>query len=147
MVEKEIYMDNKISMKKNIPELIPAIIAVVLSVGVMTVFRACAKAEDGTWMNCHYAQLFVFAGGGIMTAISLAAAFIKNSRLKMCVGIVAIIIAVITALIPGVLVHLCMMDTMRCHMLMRPAVDILCVLFIIIELVNGFFVYRKGKAA
>ena len=132
-------------MKKNILELIPAIIAVVLSAGVMTVFRACAKAEDGTWMNCHYAQLYVFAAGLIIAAISIAAAFVKSSGLKMCMGIVAIIIAIITALIPGVLVNLCMMDTMRCHTLTRPAVDILCALFIIIELINGFFAQRNGK--
>ena len=134
-------------MKKNIFEFIPTIVAAVLSVGVMTAFHACARAEDGTWMNCHYAQVYVFAAGLIIAAVSIAAVFVKSSKLKMCMGIVSIVIAIITALIPGIMVHLCMMDTMRCHTLMRPAVGILCVLFIIAELVNEIFVYRKGKAA
>lgn len=132
-------------MKKSILEFVPAIIAVLLAAGVMTIFRACAKTEEGTWMNCHNAQLYVFVVSLVIAVISIAAAFVKSSKLKMCLGIVAIVLAIITALIPGVLLHLCMMTTMRCHSLMRPSVIILCVLFIIFELINGFFIFRKEK--
>ena len=132
-------------MKKNILEIVPAIIAVLSAAGVMTIFRACGKTGEGTWMNCHNAQLYVFVVSLIIAAISIAAAFVKSSKLKMCLGIVAIVLAIITALIPGVLVHLCMMTTMRCHSLMRPSVIILCVLVIIFELINVFFILRKEK--
>ena len=132
-------------MKKNILEFAPAIIAVLLAAGVMTIFRACAKTEEGNWMNCHNAQLYVFVVSIIIAVISIAAAFVKSSKLKICLGIVAIVLAIITALLPGVLVHLCMMTTMRCHSLMRPSVIILCLLFIVFELINGFFIFRKEK--
>ena len=132
-------------MKKSIFEFVPGIIAVLLAAGVMTIFRACAKTEEGTWMICHNAQLYVFVVSLVIAAISIAAAFVKSSKLKMRLGIVAIVLAIITALIPGALVHLCMMTTMRCHSLMRPSVVILCVLFIIFELINGFFIFRKGR--
>ena len=132
-------------MKKSILEFVPTFIAVLLAAGVMTIFRACAKTDEGTWMNCHNAQLYVFVVSLVIAAISIAAAFVKNTKLKMGLGIVTIVLAIITALLPGVLVHLCMMTTMRCHSLMRPSVIILCLLFIVFELINGFFIFRKEK--
>ena len=138
------------NIKKNfsLPVLLSFIASAVLFVGVLTVFRACAQTDEGMWMNCHYVELALAAIGIAATVITfLNMILIRKIKTKIIFTVLVFILSVIAILLPGRLVSMCMMDTMRCHMLMRPAVDILCVLFIIIELIGIFFINREGKAA
>ncbi len=54
----------------------------------------------------------------------------------------------IAILIPGTIVHMCMMDTMRCHMLLRPFTTIMGILIIVFALVNVILSLKKqnGKS-
>ena len=124
---------------------LPVIFSALLTLGVVTVFRACAAGEDGMWMSCHHAQTNVFYTGIVITALSAAALFIKNSKLKLTVQIIAIIAAAAAMLIPGVIVRLCMMDTMRCHILMRPFVILISLLYIVSVIINIVISCRAGK--
>lgn len=120
-------------MKIKVHNCIPVLPAVLLAAGVMTLFRACGQGEDGMYMNCHEAQMTVFYISLVMTALSAAGIFIRGRIIKCVFGIAGIIAAVVALLVPEVVIHLCMMNTMRCHALMRPYVIVMSILYIIAE--------------
>ena len=149
---------------KKICSVLPVIIALVLSVGVMTVFRACPRGEDGMWMHCHDAQSYIFLAGLLMLAASAIAGISASSAEKRSfssrietsilkphtvryVGILFAVVGIAAALvcffIPGTIVHMCMMETMRCHALMKPFAKVMSILYIIPEMIVLLQLIRK----
>ena len=104
-------------------------LSLLLAIGSVQWFHACGPTEDGAWMSCHWAQQAAAALGWLLFVLSLVA-FAAPVRLGLRKGIYAaqLGIALLTALFPGTIIPLCMMDTMRCHTIMQPAVRILAVL-------------------
>ena len=130
---------------KKICSVLPVIIALVLSVGVMTVFRACPRGEDGMWMHCHDAQNYIFLAGLLMLAAS-AIAGITASKVRLAgilFAVVGIAAALVCFFIPGTIVHMCMMETMRCHALMKPFAKVMSILYIIPEMIVLLQLIRK----
>ena len=130
---------------KKILNYVPAVLAAILAIGVVTVFKACAPMDDGSWMNCHNAQLQVFVIAIVITIIAVVNIFLNNKKINLCLGIVGIALAVIAAIVPGIITHLCMMDTMRCHAIMRPYVVVLSVLFIIAQVLLTVLGLKDSK--
>ena len=124
---------------KKILNYVPAVLTALLAIGVLTVFKACAPMEDGSWMNCHNAQMQVFIVAVVMTVIGIVNIFVKGQKINLCLEIVDIVLAVVAAIIPGIITGLCMMDTMRCHALMRPFVVVLSILVIIAQVLTIVF--------
>ena len=115
-------------MKKiNITDICLLILSAALCLGVKLLFHACGMKEDGSWMNCHWAEQAVFAVS-IGLTVTAGLRLLLNRQAKAGAALAMSVIAVMTALLSGVFVRLCMMDTMRCHAVMRPAVIILCAL-------------------
>ena len=56
------------------------------------------------------------------------AAFIKNKGVRLALQVLCLVGAVVVFFIPGVICPLCMMKTMRCHMVFQPFVRIMSVL-------------------
>ncbi len=113
------------SEKKSIFAWIPVILSGLLTVGTLTVFRACGPKEDGTWMHCHAAQNDIALAGAVIFVLLVAAALLKNRRLSAALQAAAAAGCVIAVLIPGTLVPMCMMTTMRCHAVMKVFVRIM----------------------
>lgn len=119
--------------------------SLILMIGSQTVFRACGPAEDGTWMNCHNAQMYVFYLSIALTALALAGIFVKNRMASAVIYSASAVLAVIVMLIPGVIVHMCMMETMRCHMLLKPFALIMGILTLVFALISLAAVIRRKK--
>ena len=132
-------------MKNRLTGILSLAISILLAGGIMTVFRACAQKEDGTWMHCHYAQMNVFYIAVVMVVISLINLFVSNRKFGAGLWAVSIILSIIVILIPGTIMGMCMMDTMRCWAVMKPFVMIVCVLMIIVSLVGNVMDMRAGK--
>jgi hypothetical protein len=113
--------------KINITDILLLVMSAALCLGVKLVFHACGMKEDGSWMNCHWAEQAVFAVSIGLTVTGILRLFLER-KAKAGAALTMSVISVMTALIPDIFVRLCMMDTMRCHAVMRPAVIILCVL-------------------
>ena len=101
-------------------ELVSALAALLLAVGCATVFRACAATEDGAWMHCHAAQLAVTACAAAQCALLLGAAFIGSRPVRACLCALSCACAVVAFFIPGGIVSMCAMQSMRCWAVMRP---------------------------
>ena len=118
-----------------IASLVATIVALVLAIGVMTVFTACGPKEDGTWMHCHDVQMAIAACGAIMTVALAAATFIKAKGARIALYVVAVIVCIVVLALPSVM-PMCGMDTMRCHAVMAPAARITAVIAGVLSLVS-----------
>lgn len=105
------------------------LLALALCLGAATVFKTCGPREDGTWMSCHDADQAVI---GIGAALAVLALLRLPARGKGKIALDALIaaLAAAAAIIPGNIIPLCMMRTMRCHVLFRPAVIVLGALIV-----------------
>ena len=105
----------------------PAIASLLLAVGVATVFSACGAKDDGTWMRCHAAQdavLWVAVG---MTAVLAVAAITRRGAVRAVLYAFGAIGSIAAFLIPGTIMPMCMMQTMRCYEVMQPFARIMAV--------------------
>lgn len=108
--------------------LIPAGVGLLLAVGAMTVFTACGPTAHGTWMNCHNAQTAAAACGAALTAVFVMAAIIEKRTAEMVCNVIAIVLSIITYLVPGIIIQTCKLEIMRCNFVLKPFVRIIAVL-------------------
>ena len=107
----------------------------VLTLGSQTFFAACPVGEKA--MACHWAERAILGVGLALTAISLLQLVISNSRISKGLNLAALPLAILTALIPGVLIRLCGMLDMRCHTIFKPAVLVFSVGIFFIATINA----------
>lgn len=121
--------------------LVTLVLSIILFLGVEFVFHACGPKDDGSYMRCRWAQQTVFALGGLMTSFSILQLIVKCRGAKMAFAAATGLTAILTMLVPNILIPLCMMTTMRCHAVMRPSVIVnallilaSCVIYLILNL-------------
>ena len=110
--------------RKTLHKLIPSAFSLLLFLGSFTVFAACGIKEDGSWMRCHSAQTMVT----IFAAVLSACLFLQQKALRVVLNGIRIADSAIIFLLPGKLMPMCMMHTMRCYTLFQPFVRIMAVL-------------------
>ena len=136
-------------MKKlsfSIIDIVFLLLSLMLCVGTAFVFHACGPKPDGSWMNCHWAEHVVIALGAVFVVLSVARICMRSTTLKAGCTLAFVPLAVVTALVPKVLVPLCMMKDMRCHTVMRPAVFVLSVLLALLSLATVIVELKKGAS-
>lgn len=120
---------------KKIWNIIGLFLALLLSVGVMTFFRACAPAEDGSWMHCHAVQLYIFGAGLICAAVMAGALFVKSKSMAVLLHLICLAGGVIVIVLPRVQ-KMCLMNTMRCRAVMTPASMVISILMMMVCLIS-----------
>lgn len=101
------------------------ILSAVLLLGSLTFLKTCWPKEDGSFMTCHYA-------GNVITALSIVIliqavlSFINIGNTRPGLNISNLLLSVLCALVPGHLVHTCMMSEMRCNLYTKPGVTVIC---------------------
>ncbi|MBQ8967544.1 DUF4418 family protein [Ruminococcus sp.] len=111
-------------MKKNIFGIAEIVLAALLTVGSFTVFKACGE-HDGKYMACHWAQNAVTLTGTVIVLLALLRILLSDRGVKAGLAIGVLLSAISVILIPDTVISLCMMDTMRCHSIFRPAVTVI----------------------
>ncbi len=106
----------------------PAAVSLLLLLGVLTLFSACGRKDDGSWMRCHDARNAVAVCSAAMTAVFLLAAVMKNRLLCIILDLTGLAASAAAFMIPGVIMPMCMMHTMRCYTVMQPFVRIMTVI-------------------
>ncbi|MFC2741328.1 MAG: DUF4418 family protein, partial [Selenomonas sp.] len=87
-------------------------------VGMRTFLAPCAQQADGKWMVCHWAGEALTGVAAVLFVISLLHALIPRAQIKMGLALAMIPAAALAFLLPGTMIDLCMMETMRCHTVM-----------------------------
>ncbi|MBQ5311943.1 MAG: DUF4418 family protein [Oscillospiraceae bacterium] len=107
-------------------------VSLLLTIGSFTFLSACG-IHEGKYMACHWAQNTITLLGIILTVQSVARLILKD-RARIGLSLSIFTLAVSAVLIPGTVINLCMMETMRCHTIFRPAVF---AIGIILALISG----------
>ena len=114
--------------KKKSRSFIPAIVILVLAVlaaaGVKTFLGPCVH-EDGTFGPCHAAGQALFGLSLVAAAESALAVWSKDEGVRRGLYLSLMLTAVLGFLMPGTIIGICGMATMRCRVVMRPAMMIL----------------------
>ena len=131
--------------RKTLLKLIPAGLGLLLSLGSCTAFAACGIKEDGSWMRCHSAQTTVTICAAVLSAFLLLPAFIREKALKIVLNGIGIVGSAAIFLIPGKLMPMCMMRTMRCYIIFQPFVRIMAALIACCCIVQIIQAIRERK--
>ena len=119
-------------IKENIFGIAELLLGAALTVGPVTLFGAC-EAHEGKYMACHWAQNAVVLIGSVIVIPALIKLFAKNSGVKAAFAVTHFLLAVGTAFIPGKIINLCMMETMRCHTVFKPAVIVISLILAVVS--------------
>lgn len=129
-------------MIKHISGIFMAIASLLLAIGVKTFASACPVMPNGKFMMCHWAQEVVFGLGIVLLLLSIVHLVSKKALMKRGLSIAIFLNSVLTVLVPGNFVHLCMKATMRCHTVMKPFVMVVGGVIALVALID-FFMQRK----
>lgn len=132
--------------KFSITDLITLVLSAALLVGSFTFFAACGAKDDGSFMNCHNAQIMLTALGALLTAQSLAAFIVPDRRVKAGLNLATTLTAVVTALVPQTLIPLCMMPDMHCRSVTQPMAMLFASLVAVAALVSAVLNLKRRES-
>ncbi len=120
--------------------IVLTVLSSILLVGILTFAGPCGVHDDGTVSSCYWASRAVLGVGVVLVVISLVRIFERDEGERRGLSFSAALLGVLVAVLPGVLIDLCMMQTMRCHTVMRPFALVMGVL---IAVVGGVDLVRR----
>lgn len=132
--------------KFSITDLITLVLSAALLVGSFTFFAACGAKDDGSFMNCHNAQIMLTALGALLTTQSLAAFIVPDRRVKAGLNLATTLTAVVTALVPQTLIPLCMMPDMHCRSVTQPMAMLFASLVAVAALVSAVLNLKRKES-
>lgn len=135
------------NIKSRTGGIILFILSLALTIGIKVIFPACPPHDDGSFMNCHWAEQSVFGAGLALTAVSLIVLVYGRGKTSLGASLAMIPAAAAAALTPGILIPLCRMPMMRCHTAMHPAVIVISCLIAVTALVNAVVIIRKKEGS
>ncbi|MGX8706571.1 MAG: DUF4418 family protein [bacterium] len=127
--------------RQTIPAMVIFLLAIIAAIGSQTFLGACVH-DDGSFGACHWACRALLGEGILLAVLALAAMALKREKPGLYLAMLPA--SLLGMLIPGTLVALCKVSTMRCRMIMRPAMMILFALALVTALV-GWLLSRKGE--
>ncbi|MBR2529193.1 MAG: DUF4418 family protein [Blautia sp.] len=124
------------------------ILSLVAAFGLRSFMAPCIH-EDGSFGSCHWAGEALFGLSLLMAGQAILGLFLARGRREFFLCIFCD--AILGVCLPGLLIRLCTMATMRCQSIMKPGVWVLMILMGGFSL-TGFFLpgssqgkERKGK--
>ncbi len=108
--------------KQMIPAIILLILSVVIILGSRTFLSPCVH-EDGSFGPCHWAGQMLLGLGCVLGILAALALCVKRARPGVYLSVLPV--CALGILTPGTLMDLCRMSTMRCRMVMQPAMILL----------------------
>ena len=111
---------NKKGLKISVIDVVSVVVSVFFLVGITCWFGACGPKADGSYMNCHNAQIAVAVCGICLALLFLAEAFVRNKTARLILDAAALALCPVIFMIPGTLVHICLLSKMYCQVRLRP---------------------------
>ena len=108
--------------KQSIPAGILLTLSLVIAIGSQTFLSPCVHG-DGAFGACHWAGQALLGLGCALGILAVLSLVIQRARYGVYLS--AMPLCVLGILTPGTLIDLCRMSTMRCKMVMQPAMIIL----------------------
>ena len=128
-------------MKKSlIPAAVVLVLSLVIVIGGMTFLSPCVH-EDGSFGPCHCAGQTLMGLGCVVGILAILSLCVQKARLGMYMS--ALPVCGLGILTPGTLIDLCHMSTMRCRMVMQPAMILLFSAALLCALTGAIITARK----
>ena len=126
--------------KQTIPAMLLLILSLVVVIGSQSFLSPCVH-EDGSFGTCHWAGQALLGLGCVVGILAILALCVQKARLGTYMS--ALPVCGLGILTPGTLIDLCHMSTMRCRMVMQPAMIILFSAALLCALTGAIFTARK----
>ncbi|MBR4345008.1 MAG: DUF4418 family protein [Lachnospiraceae bacterium] len=82
---------------------------------LLTVFKPCGPKEDGSFMVCQWSWRAVLVLAALTLILSIVRFVIAENNIRLGLSIAILSQSVAAIFIPGTIIPLCMMESMRCH--------------------------------
>jgi asparagine N-glycosylation enzyme membrane subunit Stt3 len=116
---------------KKISSILSILVGAFLFLAAVFLFK-CPKMESGAYMNCHHANVAVAVLSGLMVLSAVVSMLARKRIVTIVSSAVICVAAVLSAIVPGILIDLCMMPGMTCRAVFRP-VDVICSVVILLS--------------
>ena len=126
--------------KQMIPAMILLVLSLMITIGSQTFLSPCVH-EDGSFGPCHGAGQLLLGLGCALGVLAVLSLMVK--RVRLGAYLIAMPVCVLGILTPGTLIGLCRMSTMRCRMVMQPAMIILFSAALLCALIGAVLTARK----
>ena len=120
------------------------LVSLAFFLGLLFLFGPCGAKEDGGWMTCHWAGQALKGVAALELALGLLHLLPGRAGLKQGLDLAIALAAVLALLIPGHLIGLCVVASMRCRSAMTPAVTVFSVLLLVLAVID-LLIQRKKK--
>lgn len=127
--------------KLSIMDPILLIANILYLIGIRYWFPTCAVSGD-TIMACHWAGQMLKAVSILLTVLAVVH-FLPDQKIKAGIDISLIGIYVMTMLIPGRIINLCVKEGMACRAKTLSMTMVFCVLMLVLTLVDAFLCLSK----
>ena len=134
---------NKIKPRIGVTDVLLMLLNLVFFVGMQTVLSPCEVHMNEPHMPCHWAGN-ALSGLSAVLVVICAMHLVVRAQVKLGLSLAIIPIAVLAIVLPGHLIDLCMMASMRCHTVMHPAVMVISGLNIILAAVDIYVQHRRA---
>ena len=123
------------------------VISIFLSVGSRYIFPGCqGLKENGDFMRCHWAQNAITLVAATNSVIYLFGLITKNTHIRAGMVMAATITnCAVIALANNIVIKLCMSKDMHCFTSMKPMVNIIASVIIILGVIDYIFALKEGK--
>ena len=126
-------------------DIVLFLLCLVFAVGMLTFLKTCGAKEDGSFMNCQWAWRAVTGISVLMAIQSLVMIVLRNNGIGEGISISLGLEAILALVLPGCVIPLCMMETMRCHAIMNPGVMVFGIIIAVLSAINVVLLH-KGAA-
>ena len=126
--------------KQTIPAMILLILSIVMAIGSQSFLSPCVH-EDGSFGPCHWAGQTLMGLSCVVGILAILSLCVQKARFGAYMS--AFPVCAMGILTPGTLIDLCHMSTMRCRMVMQPAMIILFSAALLCTLTGAIFTARK----
>ncbi len=111
-----------------VTDIVLLLITAAYLILLQTVFKECGPKDDGSFMACHWAGRAIFAFGIVLTVSSVAHTLLPSKDTKLGLSISILVTSIVAFFIPGTLIKICGMETMKCHTHTKPANTVFAIL-------------------
>ena len=126
--------------KQMIPAMILLVLSLIITIGSQSFLSPCIH-EDGSFGPCHWAGQALMGLGCVIGILAILSLCVQKARLGTYMS--ALPVCGLGILVPGTLIDLCHMSTMRCRMVMQPAMILLFSAALLCALTGAIITARK----
>lgn len=109
--------------------------SLLLFVGIITFFAPCGPKEDGSYMACHWFGQAVMGTSAVLSVLSVLH-LIFPQDIKLGLGMAMTACSALTVALANGLMGTCMMESMTCNAVTKPAVTVIGGLLIIVSVID-----------